>query len=155
MRIYATILESSIIHQGSNKLVDVIYSVVMSGLIESLNNEIASNPNFENISLASISISIITKQIDVTDVDEEKRAEFAENIANAISFIRTHGYGSMDEKLLELSALAKEYFTKFGIGLSNQTTIIACDVLYNHFGVDEDEISREEIEDFFNSLKSE
>lgn len=155
LRIYAIILESDIVKYESTDLTGIISCIHQSGLIEKVNHELASNPNLSNISFATVAMSILTKQIDITTADSEMHDELMHNMAEAISIVQTRGYGSMDEKISILTTYTQEYFTDYGIDISEEMAKYNADVFINYFSLSNPDISPEDVEALLNSFRNE
>ncbi|MBO5701614.1 MAG: hypothetical protein J6S71_04180 [Clostridia bacterium] len=154
LRIYAIILESGIVNYESTDIFGIISCLNNTDLIEKINAELAKNPNLSNISFATVAISILTKQIDMATADKEMRDDLMRNMAEAISIVRTRGYGSMDEKLAVLTSYTKEYFTDFGIDLSEEMAKYNADVFLNHFALGDSDILPEDVDKLLDSFRN-
>jgi len=154
LNIISIILDSGINKHSSSDLIEIISCISNSNMIERINFELANNESFSGISFTSVAMSIVVKQIDISITDPQKHDELLKNIATAISTVTTRGYGTLDEKLSVLSSTAKDYFSDFGLDISDEMAQYAADVLLNHFDLDQSEISPEDIEEFFNSFKA-
>ena len=153
LRIYAIILESGIVKYEPTDLLGIISCISDSGLIQKINAELALNPHLSNISFTTVAMSLLTKQIEVSSADAAMHDDLMINMAEAISIVQNRGYGTTDEKISVLASYTKEYFSDFGIDLSDEMAKYNADVFLTHITSDSSEITPEDIEKLLDSFR--
>jgi hypothetical protein len=154
LKIYAIILDSGIVKCEQTDIVAILTCINTTSLIDRVNAELANNPNLSHISFTSVAMSILTKQIDASDADEELHDKIMSNMAEAISIVRTRGYGSLDEKVSVLTSYTQEYFKEFGIDLSNEMAKYNAEVFINHFAVGDTDVLPGDIEALLDNFRN-
>ena len=151
INMYAIVLESGIAEIKSSDFMGVIDCLESSDLIDKLDVELAKNPYMREISVASIAMNLVSDKIENTNYTQEDYAILTESLAEAISAVKSRGYGSNEEMVSVLSVNAQKYINEFGIKIPDVIAEAAAREFLNNFVNNKDDITPEQIEHLLKS----
>lgn len=151
INMYAIVLESGIAEIKSSDFMGVIDCLESSDLIDKLDAELSKNPYMRGISVSSIAMNLVSDKIENTNYTQEDYAILTESLAEAISAVKSRGYGSNEEMVSVLSVNAQKYINEFGVKIPDVIAEAAAREFLNSFVNNKDDITPEQIEHLLKS----
>lgn len=147
LNMYKLVLESGIAEIKSNDFNGLIECLEDTDLIDKLDVELAKNPNMREISVSSIAMKLVADKIEAIPYVEEEYVALTESLADAISAVKSRGYGSTEEMVSVLSVNAQKYINDFGIEIPDVIAESAAKEFLNSFDYMSSDITAEQIEE--------
>jgi hypothetical protein len=145
------VLESDIAEIKSSDFKGLIACLEQSDLIDKLDTELSKNPNMQGISVSSIAMNLVSDKIEAIQYTQEDYAILTESLAEAVSAVKSRGYGSDEEMISVLSVNAQKYIGEFGVTIPDVIAEAAAREFLNNFVYNKDDITPKQIEDLLKS----